>query len=441
MPSPVVAYARPGSAPVATARTPEGTANRRTTSAADPPSASFSRSTEISASCVDSTRKCPSRVADKPDVADKPEAEPVSPGATSIDSTLPPPSRSTCATVPVSPNAIHNRPSMVCATPTGRFPTCRVRCTVVAWSSRTVTVPAPAFATNTCSTDGAPTRPNDTACGPAPSCDPAPTARIVGSNGRRRSSSPSTTTVPTPWAAGPAMDTTRAPPSSRPVPAAPYNVASASDCVSADAAETRARSELGVAPTCPGAMSSGTVAATCARPIGTTVRVRSSSFAVTAYSPETGSGARIAPCARPAVADGGAARTGVGTTSGVGVASAARTVGCGGASAGPPHAVTAASASAAATTAKRGLPGAVDVAPELIRFAFCSRGFIAGEFANAALRGALNLLARTLDVALGACDLAFAAALGLQLGVAGRAAGGLFEVALHLVNALFHERR
>ncbi|HET6315743.1 MAG TPA: hypothetical protein VFG86_04750 [Chloroflexota bacterium] len=105
-----------------------------------------------------------------------------------------------------------------------------------------------------------------------------------------------TTAVPLDDAAG--ADTETTPPllSTLPAIALLFSAASASVCPWLPASATSARSELGAALTCPGATSSGTVATTLAMPIGTTVSVRSSWLAVTAYSPESGSGARKPPC-------------------------------------------------------------------------------------------------------------------------------------------------
>src|SRR5439155_11933883 len=86
------------------------------------------------------------------------------------------------------------------------------------------------------------------------------------------------------------------------------------------ASAASAVSELGAVATPRGAMSSGTVATTLARPIGTIDSEWSSWLAVTANSPVSGSGARYLAASRAAAGEAtGAAGAGLGAIAGLGV--------------------------------------------------------------------------------------------------------------------------
>ena len=68
-------------------------------------------------------------------------------------------------------------------------------------------------------------------------------------------------------------------------------LATATVCDASEPSAAMTMSELGAAPMATGARSSCTVVATAAAPIGTTLKVRSSTLPVTAYSPARGRGA------------------------------------------------------------------------------------------------------------------------------------------------------
>src|SRR5919202_5619571 len=130
------------------------------------------------------------------------------------------------------------------------------------------------------------------ACGPAPNCRGAPSPFEPGSTERIVLSDSLTTTSGPPTLAGGGAATCSGslPMSMVPDSVLAFRLATATSRVDAALPTTSTVSELGAAPTARGARSSCTVVATAAAPIGTTDRLWSSILAVTAYSPESGSG-------------------------------------------------------------------------------------------------------------------------------------------------------
>src|SRR5690349_16752158 len=150
-----------------------------------------------------------------------------------------------------------------------------------------LTVPSPAFVTYTCAGCIYEPRAKLTACGPAASCTGGPTVCELGSTGRMvLSASLTISSWPfEPLSGGVPRAPVGLPPSMVPFCALLFRLATARLLLLGAESAASTMSELGAAPTEPGARSSCTVVATAAAPIGTTDSEWSSWLAVTANSP------------------------------------------------------------------------------------------------------------------------------------------------------------